>query len=61
VRALRSPFRRRGTELRFRQGAGSMRGMLKTTDLESLSAPQLREVPRDLLGKVEALQSEVLF
>jgi transposase len=35
--------------------------MLNAPDLESLSAPQLREVTRDLLGKVEALQSEVLF
>jgi len=38
-----------------------MQGMLNVTNLESLSAPQLREVTRDLLDKVEALQSEVLF
>jgi len=38
-----------------------MRGMLNAPDLESLSAPQLREVTRDLLDQVQALQSEVQF
>lgn len=35
--------------------------MLNATDLESLAEPQLREVSRDLLEKVEALSREVLF
>ena len=45
-----------------------MRGMVNATDLESLSAPQLREVTRDLIEQLaqtdrqrEALKSEVLF
>ena len=35
--------------------------MLNATDLDSLPEPQLREVTRDLLQKVQALNSEVLF
>src|SRR5271169_526172 len=45
-----------------------MRCMVSTTDLDSLSAPQLREVTRDLIDKLleqerqsEALKSEILF